>query len=188
MRRTAVASAMRKSNRPATKEEEKRYKAPLEAIVLFYAALNIAISDVRDELEPAGLYRHATKRELNAAESIILRNFTHLYQRFQTNTELSRRSYDYWMLEVSNAIDECILLTPPKRSYNIAIALTRIITELNDSLGRFVVAEALPLRHALIHLERITGIDDHHIDMILARKLRAMMDEDERRRKAQNNE
>lgn len=51
-------------------------------------------------------------------------------------------------------------------------------------MGRFVVAEALPMRHVVKYLERIKCVEDHHIDFIIARKLRDMMDEDERRRKA----
>lgn len=185
MKHTAQASS-RALYRPATAEEVKKYKAPTEAILLFFAALNIAISDVRDELDAAGLYRHATKRNLNEAERIIFRTYSALYEKLQTvESALTRKAYDYWMLKVSDAIDDCILLTPPRRSYNIAVALARLVANLNDSMGRFVVLEALPMRHVVTYLERINCVEDHHIDFIIARKLRDMMDEDERRYKAE---
>lgn len=185
MKHHAQASS-RRLYRPATPEEVKKFEAPTQAILLFFAALNIAISDVRDELDAAGLYRHDVKRNLNAAEALIFRTYSALYRKFQTvEKTLTRKSYDYWMIEVSNAIDDCILLEPPRRSYNIAVALARLIADLNDSMGRFVVPEALPMHHVVKYLERIKCVEDHHIDFIIARKLRDMMDEDERRRKGQ---
>lgn len=185
MKHHAQASS-RRLYRPATPEEVKKFEAPTEAILLFFAALNIAISDVRDELDAAGLYRHDVKRNLNTAEALIFRTYSALYRKFQTvEKTLTRKAYDYWMIEVSNAIDDCILLTPPRRSYNIAVALARLIADLNDSMGRFVVPEALPMHHVVKYLERIKCVEDHHIDFIIARKLRDMMDEDERRRKAE---
>ena len=84
------------------------------------------------------------------------------------------------MLKVSDAIDDCILLQPPKRSYNIAVALARLVTSLNDEMGRFVVLEAMPMKHIVTYLERIKVVEDHHIDMIIAMKLREMMDKSQR--------
>jgi hypothetical protein len=148
MKHAAQASS-RRLYRPATAAEAKKYKAPTEAILLFFAALNIAISDVRDELEAAGLYRHAVKRNLNAAEALIFRTYTALYKKLQT----------------------------------VESALTRLIDDLNSNMGRFVVAEALPMRHIVTYLKRIDVVPDHNIDYIIARKLRDMMDEDERKHK-----
>ena len=183
MKHTAQASS-RRLYRPATAAEVKKYKAPTEAILLFFAALNIAISDVRDELAAAGLYRHAVKRNLNAAEALIFRTYTALYKKLQTvESALTRKAYDEWMIKVSDAIDDCILLTPPRRSYNIALALARLIDDLNSNMGRFVVAEALPMHHIVTYLKRIDVVPDHNIDYIIARKLRDMMDEDERKHK-----
>lgn len=167
--------------RPATAEEVKKYKAPAEALLLFFAALNIAISDVREELEGAGYYRHEVKRNLNAAERLIFQSYSKLYRHIQTaENQFGRKAYDEWMLRVSDAIDDCILLQPPKRSYNIAVALARLVANLNDGMGRFVVAEALPMKHIVTYLERIKVVEDHHIDMIIALKLREMMDKSQR--------
>lgn len=180
MKYTAQYSS-RRLMRPATAEELKKYKAPTEAILLFFAALNIAISDVKDELEAAGLYRHDVKRNLNCAERIIFQSYTRLYHHIQVSeNHLGRKAYDEWMLRVSDAIDDCILLQPPKRSYNIAVALARLIADLNDSMGRFVVLEALPMHHIVTYLERIKAVEDHRIDMIIALKLRDMMDKSQR--------
>lgn len=180
MRHTAQHN-IRQLDRPASPEEIAKYKAPLEAVLLFFAALNIAISDVRDEFEQAGLYRHDVKRNLNNAEKLIFQTYTSLYHHFQrVEHKVSRESYDIFTLMVSDAIDDCILLLPPKRSFNIAIALARLITELNDNMGRFVVPEALPMRHVVKYLERIKAVEDHHIDMIIALKLKEMMEKSQR--------
>lgn len=180
MKHTAEANIRHIDRRP-TAEEVKMYKAPTEAILLFFAALNIAISDVRDELEAAGLYRHAVKRNLNAAERIIFSAYPALYNKLcAVESVMTRQAYDYWVLQVSDAVDDTILLEPPKRSYNIALALARLVVDLNDNIGRFAVAEALPLHHVVTYLKRIDCITDHHIDMIIAMRLRRMMDDSQK--------
>lgn len=156
-----------------TDEEVAKYKVPTEELLLLFAALDIAITDVAQEFADAGLYRHAVKRELNAIEQIVMTTYKALYTKLQTvEKEMTRKAYDYWMVRVSDAIDDSILLAPPKRSYNIAVALARLIVKRNDSLGRFIVAEAHPMRHVVTRLERINVVQDHHIDFIIEKTIK----------------
>jgi hypothetical protein len=172
IRSTALANMVREVSAP-TEEEVKKYKIPTEELLLLFAALDIAITDVASEFADAGLYRHAVKRELNAIEQIVMTTYKALYAKLQVvEKEITRKSYDYWMVRVSDAIDDNILLTPPKRSYNIAVALARLIVKCNDSLGRFIVAEAHPIRHVVTRLERINVVEDHHIDFIIERTIK----------------
>lgn len=172
IRSTAYANMVREVSAP-TEEEVKKYKIPTEELLLLFAALDIAITDVASEFADAGLYRHAVKRELNAIEQIVMSTYKALYTKLQiVEKEITRKSYDYWMVRVSDAIDDNILLTPPKRSYNIAVALARLIVKRNDSLGRFIVAEAHPIRHVVTRLERINVVQDHHIDFIIERTIK----------------
>ena len=172
IRSTARVNMLREMAAP-TDEEVAKYKVPTEELLLLFAALDIAITDVAQEFADAGLYRHAVKRELNAIEQIVMTTYKALYTKLQTvEKEMTRKAYDYWMVRVSDAIDNSILLTPPKRSYNIAVALARLIVKRNDSLGRFIVAEAHPMRHVVTRLERINVVQDHHIDFIIERTIK----------------
>lgn len=172
IRSTARVNMLREMAAP-TDEEVAKYKVPTEELLLLFAALDIAITDVAQEFASAGLYRHAVKRELNAIEQIVMTTYKALYTKLQTvEKEMTRKAYDYWMVRVSDAIDDSILLAPPKRSYNIAVALARLIVKRNDSLGRFIVAEAHPMRHVVTRLERINVVEDHHIDFIIERTIK----------------
>lgn len=171
--RSTARANMIKAEAPPTQAEIMRLRTPTEELLLYFAALDIAITDVAAEFEEAGLYRHATKREINAVEQEVMLAYQALYKKLQqVEKPLTRQSYDYMMLQVSEAIDYNILLQPPKRAYNIAIALARIICKLNDSLGRFIVAEALPIRRVVKRLERIKAIPDHRIDFIVERTMK----------------
>lgn len=172
IRATARVNMLRELSAP-TDEEVAKFKVPTEELLLLFAALDIAITDVAQEFADAGLYRHAVKRELNAIEQIVMTTYKALYTKLQTvEKEMTRKAYDYWMVRVSDAIDDSILLAPPKRSYNIAVALARLIVKRNDSLGRFIVAEAHPMRHVVTRLERITVVQDHHIDFIIEKTIK----------------
>lgn len=172
IRSTARVNMLREMAAP-TDEEVAKYKVPTEELLLLFAALDIAITDVAQEFADAGLYRHAVKRELNAIEQIVMTTYKALYTKLQTvEKEMTRKAYDYWLVRVSDAIDNSILLTPPRRSYNIAVALARLIVKRNDSLGRFIVAEAHPMRHVVTRLERINVVQDHHIDFIIERTIK----------------
>lgn len=172
IRATARVNMLRELSAP-TDEEVAKFKVPTEELLLLFAALDIAITDVAQEFADAGLYRHAVKRELNAIEQIVMTTYKALYTKLQAvEKEMTRKAYDYWMVRVSDAIDDSILLAPPKRSYNIAVALARLIVKRNDSLGRFIVAEAHPMRHVVTRLERINVVQDHHIDFIIERTIK----------------
>ena len=172
IRSTARVNMLREMAAP-TDEEVAKFKVPTEELLLLFAALDIAITDVAQEFAGAGLDRHAVKRELNAIEQIVMTTYKALYTKLQTvEKDMTRKAYDYWMVRVSDAIDDSILLAPPKRSYNIAVALARLIVKRNDSLGRFIVAEAHPMRHVVTRLERINVVQDHHIDFIIERTIK----------------
>lgn len=172
IRSTARVNMLREMAAP-TDEEVAKFKVPTEELLLLFAALDIAITDVAQEFSDAGLYRHAVKRELNEIERIVLTTYKALYNKLQTvEKEITRKAYDYWLVRVSDAIDDSILLAPPRRSYNIAVALARLIVKRNDSLGRFIVAEAHPIRHVVTRLERINVVQDHHIDFIIEKTIK----------------
>ena len=83
-------------------------------------------------------------------------------------------AYDHWMIKSCNAVDGCILLTPPERSFNIAIALCRILVRYNNNLGRFIIAEAYPLERVLKILSQIKVVEDHFVDNIIELTLKRL--------------
>lgn len=174
MRYTAQFNSKR-LDEPPTDKERIKYKKATEEILLYYAVLNIAITNIAEELQEAGLYRHNTKREIKEIERIVLGQYENLYQRFQKiEKAITRTSYDNAMIQLSDAIDESILVSPPHRAYSIAIALCRMICKHNSSLGRFIIAEAYPIRQVIKRLERITVVRDYNIDFIIDRTLQAL--------------
>jgi hypothetical protein len=50
----------------------------------------------------------------------------------------------------------------------------RLINKHNDSMGRFIIAEAWPIRAVLKKLERIQGVTDKNIDFIIDRTLQSL--------------
>lgn len=174
MRHTAQLN-MKRLDEPPTDKERIKYKKATEEILLYFAVLNIAITNISEELNKAGLYRHEVKRTLNEVERIVLKSYEDLYNRFQrVEKAIMRSSYDNAMIQLSDTIDERVLVEPPHRAYNIAIALCRLICKLNSSMGRFVIAEAYPMRHIIKKLERITVVNDYHIDNLIDRTLQSL--------------
>ncbi len=174
MRYTAQFNT-RRLDAPITAKERIKYKTKTEEILLYSAVLNIAITNIAEELEQAGLFRHNIKRDINEVEKIILSSYESLYSRFQkVEKAITRTSYDNAMIQLSDAIDESILIPPPHRAYSIAIALCRMICKHNSSLGRFIIAEAYPIRQVIKKLERITVVKDYQIDFIIDRTLQSL--------------
>lgn len=174
MRHTAQA-CYRHLDEPATPAEIRRFKKASEELLLYFAVLDIAITNVAEELKEVGLYRHANKRTINEVEGTVMQSFNALYKKVQLVEHFRmRHSYDNAMIQLYDAIDENILIPAPNRSYSIACALCRLINKHNDSMGRFIIAEAWPIRAVLKKLERIQGVTDKNIDFIIDRTLQSL--------------
>lgn len=174
MRYTAQFNSKR-LDEPISAKERIKYKTKTEEILLYFAVLNIAITNIAEELDQVGLFRHNIKREIKEVEKIVLSSYESLYLRFQkVEKAIARTSYDNAMIQLSDAIDESILIPPPHRAYSIAIALCRMICKHNSSLGRFIIAEAYPIRQVIKRLERITVVRDYQIDFIIDRTLQSL--------------
>lgn len=174
MRHTAQA-ACKHLDEPPTQKEIAKFKKATEEILLYFACLDIAITNIADEFSQANLYRHQTKREVNEIEKIVMQSYKNLYNKVQKVEKVrTRTSYDSAMIQLSDAIDDNILIPAPHRAYNIAIALSRLICKLNNSLGRFIIAEAWPIRQVLRKLQRINVVKDYNIDDIIDRTLQGL--------------
>lgn len=152
---------------PPTEEEKKKYQSATEFLLLYYAVLDSALKEIDYEFEQAGLFKQRTKRTIRTVQDITFRSYDALYRKVARVCRRTALSYDSWILKCNDAVDECILLAAPERSFNIAIAMCRCIIRLNNSLGRFIVAEAHPLIRVLRMLEQIDVVPDHHIDNII---------------------
>ena len=174
MRHTAQA-CYRHLDEPPTPAEIRQYKKASEELLLYFAVLDIAITNVTEELQAVGLYRHAIKRNMNEIEDIVLKSFNALYKKVQVVEAFRmRQSYDNAMIQLYDAIDENILIEAPDRSFSIVCALCRLINKHNDSMGRFFIVEAWPIRAVEKKLQRFKGVTDKHIDFIIDRTLQSL--------------
>ena len=156
----------------ATLEEVKKYQKDTELLLLIYAALNNAMSELENELYDANLLRHRVKRDFTNASNILYRNFKAVYRAVSNADPRNQAVYDACFIKVSRKIDESILLLPPERGYNIVMALLRLVIRFNSNLGRFVVREASAMPMVLKILGDLKVAEDHHIDSIIERVVR----------------
>lgn len=173
IKRTAKAN-MERCDRPITDEEKKVGKKVTARMLLTYAALHIAVSDIKNEFDSCGLYRQQAKATINDIERIVVHLFGNLRRHIVDTNKAVARSYDNWNTEVCLAIDQAILLDAPERSVNIALACCRLLIADNDKLGRWCIGEAMPLHHIIRKLERL-GIHDYHLDNIIERTIQPMI-------------
>lgn len=179
LRSHTLATQMRKSNlrkwlSPPTPQEEKRLQNPTKEILLYLSTLNIVVGDIVGEFRQVGLYRQQAKAKINRVEEIVKRVFNDVWTTIveaETDGRTSS-SYQKVMVDIFFVIDNAILLTPPERSWNIAVALCRLILGLNNRLGRYEVIGVDRLGSALKLLLELPNTTDHHLDNIIDRVLK----------------
>ena len=134
---------------PPTAKDAKKMVPTTNELLLYLSSLNIVMFDIEEEYKQVGWYRQTTKKALNLASKKVREIFDDVYNT-TARTETEKRgttSYNAAMMDAYNVVGESVLLTPPERSYNIAMALIRIILRLNDTLGNYEVVGVQRLRN-----------------------------------------
>ena len=109
---------------PDSVEEKQNYEAVIWMTLL--AALDYFIYDLIEEMEDAGKYRHANKRNINRARDIILKAHNTFYKRIFNYDFGGCKQYNDAMDVYYKAINNCIALEAPERAYNIVVAICRL--------------------------------------------------------------
>ena len=157
-----------------TAEEDRQNK---EAVILvtLLAALDYFIYDLVDEMEGAGLYRQANKRNINRAKDIIIEAHTKFYKAMTTYDNGSGlRQYNDAMDKFYEAINECVALTPPERAYNIVVAMCRLQMAQNDKLTYHSYVLSKEVAKIPKMLEGL-GIHDYGLDRIIEQRIRPIV-------------
>lgn len=153
-------------DRKPTKEDEK-YIPKAVRMLTFIACLNYAMLDLGDELSEAGILRHGVKRRYNMAADIVQKAHSEAYRMLIRISQQAGREYNDKMDHTYWVIQSCVMLKAPERSYNIVLALVRMIGSLNKELTcRYDFAPARELSKIPGMLAE-AGIKDYHIDNII---------------------
>ncbi len=148
-------------------EDDKKYIPKAVRMLTFIAVLNYAMLDLGDELSEAGILRHAVKRRYNMALELVQKAHSEAYRRFNIINPASARMYNDKMDQTYAVIQSCVMLKSPERSYNIVMALSRMIESLNKFLlARYDFRPARELSKIPGMLSE-AGIKDYHIDNII---------------------
>lgn len=152
--------------RKPTKEDEKY--VPIAVQMLSYiGALDYALYDLEETLTTAGQFRHSTKRVVKQSQQLAMSVHAEAYHMFGQIDKSACRQYNDKADEAYARASECILLEGVSKSYNIVIALCRIIEKLNRSLsGRYDFAPARAL-YRIPSLLQCIGETDYQVDRIM---------------------
>ena len=153
----------------ATQEEGQRVLPKAVQVILYTACLHSALYDLQDEMADIGEFRHSKKRWLKEATDKVGYIHQSLYKAIGGYNALFGRWYNTQLEAAEQTISECVLIEPPQRAYNIAMALFRMIDKANNACGRWrCPAVVAHLPEALKLVQRCElPVEDKHIDCIL---------------------
>ena len=153
----------------ATEEEGQRVLPKAVQVIIYTACLHSALYDLQDEMESIGQYRHSKKKWLKEATDKIGYIHNALYKSIGGYSPLFGRWYNTQLEVAEQTISECVLLDPPHRAYNIAMALFRMTDKANEGCGRWrCPAVVAHLPEALKLVQRCEfPVEDKQIDFIL---------------------
>lgn len=154
---------------PDSVEEKQNYEAVIWMTLL--AALDYFIYDLIEEMEDAGKYRHANKRNINRARDIIMKAHNTFYRRIFNYDFGGCKQYNDAMDVYYKAINDCIALEAPERAYNIVVAICRLQAKQRGKMIAHSFAPSLEVDKVPQMLEGL-GIHDYHLDNIIEQRVR----------------
>lgn len=153
---------------PRTPSEKDKKYVPIAVQMLSYiGALDYALYDLEETLTAAGRFRHSTKRLVKQSQQLAVSVHAEAYHMLGRINKQASRQYNDKADETFARVSDCILLEGVSKSYNIVIALCRIIEKLNRSLScRYDFAPARAL-YRIPSLLQCIGETDYHVDRIM---------------------
>lgn len=135
------------------------------------ACLDIYFFDLQQEMEDAGLYHHALKKNINQSAKLAEKVNVLAYRLIADFNKKAGSAYNDKCSESVAKIDEAVKLEAPERAYNIVCALCRIISKLSRevrSLYDFRPADLLEVIPERISTDRVR---DYKIDYLIEKQL-----------------
>lgn len=165
-------TAWRNMQPRAPRKEDEKYVPTAIRMLTCIACLNYAMCDLEEELSAAGLLRHAVKRSFGMAQTQVQHVHQQAYEMLCKASDLAARQYNDKLDEGWRAITSAVALEAPERTYNIVMALCRLIEKQNGELsGRYDFAPARVLYRIPGMLNGVK-IRDYKIDRILEMALK----------------
>ena len=138
-------------------------------MITLVACLNYAMVDLGTDLEDAGLMKQNIKRNYN----IAYRKVVDIHRAFDTMVskvnKLAGKRYTYLMDKNDQAINEHICLQGLERSYNVVMALCRLINAYYDKIrGRYLYRPLVGIDYVM-NMLNFPDIPKHDLDFIIDR-------------------
>lgn len=163
----------RNYHNPSPNEEILNKEAVL--MLTLIAALDYCIYDLIEEMEEAGKYRHAMKRNINKAKDLILHAHDLFYRNMMSFDNKGVKQYNIASEKIYAAIQECVSLKVPERAYNILVACIRLQSKQRGKLGaRYTYKPSIELDKIPVMLEGL-GIHDYNLDNIIEMRVRPII-------------
>lgn len=167
LRRMALHDQLQRMNCTTPRPEDEKYIPDAVRMLLYVACLNYAMLDLETALVDTGRLRLLTKHRFNQAQRLVAGTHGTAYDMLQRAAPIAARQYNDRMDVMYHTIKDCVLLSEPEHSYNVVVALCRLVSQLNERLtGRYDFAPARPLARIPSLLDCI-GISDHRLDNII---------------------
>ena len=152
--------------RTPSKEDEK-YVPTAIRMLSYIGALNYALLDLETELLHGGRFRHAAKHAVVQSQSLVAATHDEAFKMLRRISGIASMQYNDAVDKTYAEIDDVVLLSGVEKSYNIVVALCRLIERLNRALsGRYDFAPARPL-YRIPSLLSVLGERDYEIDSII---------------------
>lgn len=170
---TAWQQTQPKDYRNPTMLEDEQNKEAVRMLTLI-ASLDYFIYDLIEEMESAGKYKHAIKRNINRCKELIERAHMVFYRRLFSYEFGGCAKYNDAMDTYYAAINDCVKLEAPERTYNIIVAIVRLQAECRKRIDmRYFYQPSQDLEKIPSLLECL-GIHDYKLDRIIERQIRSI--------------
>lgn len=147
--------------------EDAKYVPRAVRMLTLVACMGYAVLDLEEALSRCGKLRHEVKVRMKQVKHLTEYAHGTAFEMLHKVSDEAARMYNDRMDETYRRIFARILLPEPEKSYNIVVALCRLIEKYNGQIsGRYDFNPAKPL-YKVPALIACAGIEDHHLDGII---------------------
>lgn len=135
-------------------------------MLFLVACLDNFVIDMQESFDSCGILRGAVKRWTNLCFERVANAHGAAYRMLAEIEPETARKYNSYSEAFIKQINDSVLLEEPERSYNIVVAICRIIERENRSFGRndFVPAKEL---YSIPNVLRCCKLEDHQLDSLI---------------------
>lgn len=170
---TAWQQGQPKDYRNPTMLEDEQNKEAVRMLTLI-VSLDYFIYDLIDEMTEVGKYKQLAKRNINRCKELIEKAHMIFYRRLFSYEFGGCAQYNDAMDTYYEAINDCVKLEAPERTYNIIVAIVRLQAECRKRIDmRYFYQPSQDLEKIPSLLECL-GIHDYKLDNIIEQQVRSI--------------